>query len=146
MAKEIEHKYLVVNDDYKKQSTESYEIIQAYLDRSTMHTIRIRKKGNKCFLTIKGETNVDSRLEFEYQIPEADFTSLLNLCDGTVIAKTRYIVPFEGHIWEVDEFHGSLSPLVIAEIELPYSNHNYGLPSFVGADVTGDARYYNSNL
>jgi adenylate cyclase len=146
MAKEIEHKYLVVNNEYKTLSTESYEIIQAYLDRSAMHTIRIRKKGAKCFLTIKGKTEGDSRAEFEYQIPEADFTSMLNLCEGTVIAKTRYIVPFEGHIWEVDEFHGELHPLVIAEIELTHSNHDYALPPFVGDEVTGDARYYNSNL
>ncbi len=146
MPQEIEHKYLVVNDQYKTLATKYYDIVQGYIDKNPQHTIRIRRKGDKCYLTIKGITRNDTRPEFEYEIPEKDFESMLPMCEGLIIQKRRYIVPYSGFTWEVDVFGGALSPLIIAEIELPYSHYDYKLPPFVGKEVTDDPRYYNSNL
>lgn len=146
MAIEIEHKYLVISEDYKKIAISKKEIIQGYLSRSKERIIRIRIVDDIAFLTIKGQTIIDTRLEFEYSLPIDDAKKLINLCDGKIIHKTRYIVPYKDCIWEVDEFHGDLAPLVIAEIELKSSSQSYELPLFLGDNVTGDNRYYNSNL
>lgn len=146
MAIEREHKYLVRSTQYRSMATCKYEIIQGYIDRTPSHTVRIRRKGHNCYLTIKGITLGDRRVEYEYEIPESDFNGLLNLANGIVIQKTRYIVPYEGYDWEVDEFHNTASPLTIAEIELPEECDDYPRPPFVGQEVTGDPKYYNSNL
>lgn len=146
MATEIEHKYLVTDVSYKRMATASYEIVQGYIDRSIEHTVRVRRKGSRCFIAIKGKNSGDTRLEFEYEIPESDFNGLLGLCQGRILQKRRWEVPFGGHIWEVDEYKGELSGLTVAEIELPSSSTPYALPPFTGRNVTGDDTYYNSNL
>lgn len=147
MAKEIEHKYLVTNDSYKPLATESRRIVQGYISREVNGTVRVRITGNEARLTIKGRTIGDTRSEYEYEIPVADAEEMLRtLCQQPIISKTRHIVPFEGNIWEVDEFHGGHEGLTLAEIELPASTHTYTLPPFVGRNVTHDPRYYNSNL
>lgn len=146
MSLEIEHKYLVKDDSYREAALASYIIKQAYLCREPERTVRVRIKGNKGFLTVKGKNSGDTRLEFEYEIPFADALSMIGLCSGRVIEKIRYIVDFQGFRWEVDEFKGELDGLTLAEIELESSNHNYPLPPFVGKDVTGNPEYYNSNL
>lgn len=146
MAVEIEHKYLVKNDLYRNMSESHSEISQGYLSRDKNRTIRVRIKNDKAFITIKGITEDDRRQEFEYQVPVNDARQLLDLCLPHVISKTRYFVPYEGYLWEVDEFHGDIQGLVIAEIELTTSHHDYALPPFVSQEVTQDPRYYNSNL
>ncbi len=146
MAFEIEHKYLVINDDYKALSYDSHHIIQGYLSREPERTVRVRIKDDDAFLTVKGKTFGSSRLEFEYQIPKEDGIKMLELCTQPILEKKRYIVPFNGHIWEVDEFMGDKKGLVIAEIELKSEDETYTIPGFVGENVTGDTKYYNSSL
>lgn len=146
MATEIEHKFLVANDSYRAMATGSVEIEQGYLSREPERTVRVRVKDGYGYITVKGQNRGDTRREFEYEIPVADARAMLGMCLPPVISKRRWIVPYEGHTWEVDEFRGSLSPLVVAEIELPYSDTPYTLPPFVGKNVTGNPRYYNSNL
>ena len=146
MGVEIEHKYLVSNDSYKSMATEAIEIVQGYLNRDPMRTVRVRIFGPDAYITIKSKNEGDTRLEFEYQIPVNEAREILKLAEGTPIRKIRYIVPYEGNIWEVDEFLERKDNLVIAEIEIPTSDHKYKLPPFVGKNVTGDKRYYNSNL
>lgn len=146
MGLEIEHKYKVLNDSYKKLSTRSYSIAQGYLCREKERTVRVRVRDDKGFLTIKGVTTLDTRTEFEYEIPVQEAKELLCMCEPIVIEKTRYIVLFEGNVWEVDEFHGVHEGLKIAEIEIPSSDYKYEVPDFIGENVTDDVRYYNSML
>lgn len=146
MATEIEHKYLVVNDSFKTLATASVEITQGYIDRTPEHVVRVRRKACQGFITIKGLTHGDTRAEYEYEVPSADVDGLLALCQGRILHKRRWIVPYEGHIWEVDEYGGDLKGLIVAEIELPSSDVQYSLPPFVGKDVTCDPAYFNSNL
>ena len=109
--------------------------------------MRVRTIDNRGFVTIKGKNKGALRQEFEYEIPVADAKDMLEtLCLKPVIEKCRYIVVYEGEKWEVDEFKGALSGLVLAEIELPDVNHKYSIPKFIGKNVTGDPRYYNSVL
>ena len=146
MAKKIEHKYMVRDDSYKSMATGSEEIIQGYIDRTPEHVVRVRCRGERCYLTIKGRNNGDTRLEFEYEIPATDFDGLLSLCVGRILHKRRWLVPFGGFLWEVDEYGGDLSGLTMAEIEIPASDATYPLPPFIGRNVTDDPNYYNSNL
>lgn len=146
MAFEIEHKYLVLNDSFRLMTIHKHHIVQGYLSREPKRTVRIRRFDNLAFITIKGKNSGDTRIEFEYEIPIEDFIQLINLSDGRIIEKTRHIVEYEGYKWEIDEFHGELAGLIIAEIELPESTHNYPLPPFIGKEVTSDPTYYNSNL
>lgn len=146
MGVEIEHKYLVKGDSYKGASTESHHIMQGYLSRTPERTVRIRVRDNEGYLTVKGINHGDKRAEYEYPIPYADAIEMLQLCEGQIIDKTRYIVPFGGFIWEVDEFHGAHEGLVIAEIEIPSSDTHYDRPDFISDNVTGDPQYYNSAL
>lgn len=146
MAIEIEHKYLVISDQYKLMSELKSEISQGYLSRTPSRTVRVRIKDDKGFLTVKGITEHDSRMEFEYQIPKTDAEEMMAFCECVPLQKTRYIVNYCGNRWEVDEFHGKLEGLVLAEIELKHSGEHYELPPFVGKNVTGDPKYYNSAL
>ncbi|MGN1246650.1 MAG: CYTH domain-containing protein [Muribaculaceae bacterium] len=147
MGKEIEHKYLVSGDGYKAMAVESRCIKQGYISRQVNGTVRVRTIGDSARLTIKGRTVGDARSEYEYAIPVSDAEEMLaTLCAQPIISKTRYIVPFGGNVWEVDEFHGALEGLTVAEIEIPASDYSYELPEFVGRNVTADARYYNANL
>ncbi len=146
MSKEIEHKYLVTDDSYLSMATGSANIMQGYLNTDPMRTVRVRTIDDKAFITIKGITEGDTRQEFEYPVPFDDAQELLLLSATPVIRKRRYYVPFKNKIWEVDKFEGDLYPLAIAEIELTDSNEKYELPPFVGQNITGDPRYYNSVL
>lgn len=146
MAYEIEHKYLVINDDFRKMATGKLEIRQGYLNRNPDRTVRVRTLGNNGYLTVKSRNHGAKRLEFEYQIPFNDAQEILNLAEPGIVEKTRWIVPFDGLVWEVDEFHGSQSGVVVAEVEIPEDGVAYEKPPFVGQDITGDPSYYNSNL
>lgn len=145
MGKEIEHKYIVNSDDYKELASASYLIIQGYLSRDKERTVRIRVKDRTGFITVKGKTEGDSRLEYEYEIPLEDAMQMLKICVGEPIEKRRWIVMFDGNKWEVDEFINRDID-TIAEIELSKSNYDYQLPPFVGEEVTGNPKYYNSNI
>lgn len=121
-------------------------IRQGYLTRRPESTVRIRVADGRAWLTVKGKNIGDTRLEFEYEVPYTDGEHMLTLCEGDILDKTRYIVEYHGYIWEVDEFHAARQGLVIAEVELKASTDTPDIPPFVGPEVTGDPRYYNSNL
>ncbi len=143
MAKEIERKYLVTGTEYRAEASARYRIIQAYLSRRPESTVRVRIKDDTAFLTVKGKNHGAVRDEWEYQIPLADAEAMISRCaEGMVIEKTRYRV---GR-WEIDEFHGSLEGLTVAEIELTDAGERFDIPSYIGREVTGDPRYYNSML
>ena len=110
--------------------------------------VRVRETEAKAFLTIKGQSNAsgDTRFEWEKEIPENEATQLLDLCLGQIIRKTRYVVPHQSHLFEVDIFSGKLQGLVIAEVELFSADEQLDLPTWIGKEVTGDLRYYNSDL
>ncbi|MDE6231122.1 MAG: CYTH domain-containing protein [Muribaculaceae bacterium] len=146
MGKETEHKYLVKDNAYLTMASRSHKICQAYLSKDPERTVRIRICDNAAFITIKGSGEGDTRPEFEYQIPLGDARELMRLALPGEIEKTRYIVPFQGYEWEIDEFHGRHEGLVIAEIELNQSTHDYPLPPFIGREVTGNPTYFNSNM
>lgn len=146
MAVEIEHKYLVKNDNYKSMSTSHTHILQGYLSREPERTVRVRVRGGKGYLTVKTKNVGASRKEYEYEIPVEDAYQMLDICLPPVLDKIRYLVPYSGHVWEVDEFHGAKEGLVTAEIELKSEDETYVLPPFIGENVTGKPQYYNSNL
>lgn len=147
MAKEIERKFLVKNSTFRELSVKSYGIMQGYLNRDPDATVRVRVRGTEAFLTVKGRNQGAVRDEWEYPVPVADAEAMLRrCCGGSLIEKTRHIVPFGGFEWEVDEFHGRHQGLVVAEIELPSSDAVFPLPPFAGEEVTGNPLYYNSNL
>lgn len=147
MAKEIEKKFLVQGEEYKNQSFKMTEITQGYLCSNPESTVRVRIKGDNAFLTVKGLTIGNVRDEWEYSIPLTDAWEMIDrLCD-CVLRKNRYEVNHGGLIWEIDEFKGRLSGLVLVEVELPSSDYVIqSYPTFVGKDVTNDCRYYNSCL
>jgi len=147
VATEIEHKYLVNADIWKKiKPDKSIEIKQAYLNTDPTKTIRIRTAGQKGFITIKGKTVNASRPEYEYEIPYADAVDLINNFCTETIDKIRHYVSFNGKVWEVDEFKGLNRGLVVAEIELKTETEEYAKPDWVGLDVSKDVRYANSSL
>ncbi len=145
MALEIERKYLVANDSYLKLATRSIAIWQGYLSTDPDATVRLRIADDKAFITIKSRNVGAVRGEWEYRIPMADALAMKPLCKAT-LEKVRYIVPCGRHTWEVDAFAGRHRGLTLAEIELKSENEPFDLPPFVGAEVTGDTKYYNSNL
>lgn len=146
MAKEIERTFLVVNDSYKKLATKVINIRQGYLNRDPERTVRVRIADTNGFLTIKSKNHGSVRHEFEYEIPLSDAEQLMAMCEGRVLNKTRYIVPFEGLIWEVDVYHDDLKGLVVTEVELSHQDHPVILAPFAGEEVTGNPKYYNSQL
>ena len=146
---EIERKFLVSNlDECLQHHTNSKSIVQGYLSFDPARTVRVRKTDTGAFLTIKGKSNAtgDTRLEWEKEIPENEATLLLDLCLGETIRKTRYLVPHQSHLFEVDVFSGKLQGLVIAEVELSADDEQLDLPIWIGEEVTGDPRFYNSDL
>ena len=147
MAKEIERKFLV-SGEFRQDSPESYRIMQGYICSDPDRTVRVRVRGDKGFLTIKGRGSEDglSRYEWEKEIPVSEAFELMVLCGSGVIDKTRYLVPFGKHTYEVDVFHGANEGLVLAEIELSDEQEAFEKPSWLGEEVTGDVRYYNSML
>lgn len=145
MGKEIERKFLLVGDDWKTVDGTHYR--QGYLNSAKERTVRVRTIDDKGFLTIKGLTVGATRLEYEYEIPHAEATEMLDaLCEKPIIDKNRYKVEFAGLTWEVDEFFGENQGLVVAEVELESEDQAFERPSWVGEEVTGDPRYFNSNL
>lgn len=146
MAIEIEHKYLVINDSYKEMAFEKLHIFQGYLNRSPERTVRIRIVNDKGFLTVKGKNKGEFRHEFEYEIPIEDARQILKMAEPGIVEKIRYLVKYRGLLWEVDEFHGDLNGVKVAEVELPDLNWKYQKPNFIGQDITGNPKYYNSNL
>lgn len=145
MATEIERKFLLASDAWRAGATGT-EYRQGYLSRDPARTVRVRIAGEQGWLTIKGRNEGISRAEFEYAIPLTDAQQLLVLCEGPLIEKRRYRVEYAGFVWEIDEFFGQNSGLVVAEIELPSADAAFELPPWLGAEVSGDARYYNSSL
>lgn len=147
MSKEIERKFKIINDSYIAMARKCHNIRQAYLNRDPRSTVRVRIKDDHAFLTIKGLTCGCERDEWEYAIPMVDANEMINKCaGGIVIDKQRFIVEYDGFTWEIDVFHGCHEGLAIAEIELPSPETELKLPPFVGEEVTGDPRYYNSSL
>lgn len=146
MAKEIERKFLVVGAEWRHGIT-GVAYRQGYLSTVKERTVRVRTVGDKGFLTIKGVTVGVSRSEYEYGIPTDDANALLNdLCERPLIEKTRYKIPYGGLTWEIDEFFGENQGLVVAEVELKDEQQAIDRPSWVGQEVSGDPRYFNSNL
>ncbi len=147
MAQEIERKFLV-KGDFKSEAFKATRITQGYLCSVPERTVRVRVKGDKGFITIKGIGNESgaSRFEWEKEIPVAEVQDLLKLCEPGIIDKTRYLVKAGEFTFEVDEFYGENEGLTVAEVELPDENALFERPEWLGEEVTGDKRYYNSML
>jgi len=147
MAIEIERKFLVTGD-YKSQAVSHSRIVQGYICSERGRTVRVRLRGDCGYLTIKGPSLNGglSRYEFEKQITQDEALSLLRICEPGIVDKVRWLVPVGKHIFEVDEFLGDNAGLVVAEVELSSEDEDYERPDFIGKEVTGDRRYYNSNL
>ena len=147
MGLEIERKFLI-KGDFKQYAHKQEVIVQGYLSSVPERTVRIRIKGEKAYLTIKGVGNASglSRYEWEKEIPVHEAQELLNLCEPGIIDKTRYYIKNDKHIFEVDEFHGENEGLTMAEIELTDEADIFEKPDWLGDEVTGDERYYNSYL
>lgn len=150
MAKyEIERKYLLADGcgtEYEKLAIAHYNISQGYLSRRKESTVRVRIAGGKAFLTVKGVTEGAVREEYEYEVPLDDARRMMQMCEGGYVEKVRWIVPWKGFTYEVDIFGGRNAGLKLCEVELPTADTEPELPPFVGPEVTGDPRYYNSNL
>lgn len=144
MAAEIERKFLV-KEGWQPQH-EGMRIAQGYLSSVPERTVRVRIKGNQGYLTVKGRNEGIQRLEFEYEIPREDAEALLRLCERPLIEKTRYLEQVGGFTWEIDVFAGDNAGLCVAEIELPAVDTPFEIPTWVGQEVSGEARYYNSSL
>lgn len=146
MAKEIERKFLVKNEDFKKLAKGTM-YRQGYLNSAKERTVRIRTVGDKAFLTIKGITVGATRVEYEYEIAFDECDAMLDdLAEKPIIEKKRYKVPMGEFVWEIDEFFGENKGLTVAEIELKSEDQKFDKPAWVGEEVTGDPRYFNSNL
>jgi CYTH domain-containing protein len=145
---EIERKYLVNSKDYRSLAFSKSHIVQGFLNSHPDRVVRIRIADDKAFLTVKGRSNSagTTRFEWEKEIPTPEAKLLLELCEKEILEKIRYFVRTGTHIIEVDEFLGSNQGLVIAEIEIEKEEDNIEVPSWVGLEVTGDIKYYNSQL
>ena len=146
MAQEIERKFLVTGGSWRKLA-KGTPYRQGYLSTVKERTVRIRIAGDRGYLTVKGVSLGATRTEFEYEIPVADADTMLNeLCVRPLIEKTRCKIPFEGLIWEVDEFVGENEGLIVAEVELTSEDQVIRLPDWIGQEVTDDPKYFNANL
>lgn len=148
MALEIERKFLVVDDSYKQMAYSFSRIAQGYICSARGRTVRVRIRDGKGYLTIKGpaEEGGLSRYEWEKEISLVEAEELMKLCEPGMIDKTRYLVQSGNHTFEVDEFYGDNEGLVVAEVELKCENEPFEKLSFIGKEVTGDVKYYNSYL
>ncbi|MDR2084926.1 MAG: CYTH domain-containing protein [Bacteroidales bacterium] len=144
---EIERKFLVTGD-FKPYVTKATRITQGYLSSVPERTVRVRIKGDKGYITVKGMGNDSgaSRFEWEKEIPVSDVEELLKICEPGVIDKTRYLVPVDGHTFEVDEFYKDNEGLTVAELELKSEDEQFSKPDWLGEEVTGDVKYFNSML
>ena len=147
MAQEIERKFFV-KGEFKKFAAKQTRITQGYLSSVPERTVRVRVKGDKGFITVKGVGNASgaSRYEWEKEIPVAEVMELLKICEPGVIDKTRYNIPAGNFTFEVDEFYGENQGLIVAEIELKSESDVFEKPEWLGEEVTGDKKYYNSML
>ena len=147
MSTEIERKFLVCGE-FMDKGTESTEIVQGYLSSSPGNTVRVRVRNGKGYITVKGKAGVSGieRYEWEMEIPVSDARELLKVCEPFPVEKTRYLVPYGGHIFEVDVFHGENSGLVMAEIELDSADEAFEKPPWLGEEVSFDPRYFNAAL
>jgi len=145
MGMEIERKFLLSNDDWRPLGIPVH-YAQGYLVADGERTVRVRVAGTSAFLTIKGKSQGFSRSEFEYEIPVDEALEMLKLCAIPVIEKYRTKILFEDRIWEIDEFEGENKGLIMAEIELKSEDELFAVPPWIGQEVTGDIRYFNSNL
>lgn len=146
MGVEIERKFLVKGTSFL-EGVSGKKIQQGYLSNSAQKSVRVRRKGDKAYLTIKGGAQGLTRAEYEYAIPVEDAEAMLSgMCEGSIISKTRYEISHEGKIWEVDVFEGDNIGLVVAEIELTREDEGFARPDWVGAEVSDDARYLNASL
>ena len=148
MALEIERKFLVKDDSYKAMAYSASRIAQGYICSSRGRTVRVRIRDEKGYLTIKGPADSEGlgRYEWEKEIPMQEAQELMRLCEPGMIDKTRYLVKSGKHVFEVDEFYGENEGLTVAEVELESADESYEKPDFIGEEVTGDVRYYNSFL
>jgi CYTH domain-containing protein len=146
MGKEIERKFLVTDDSFRSLAEGIY-CRQGYLSSNKERIVRVRTTGNSGFLTIKGITIGAARSEYEYEIPVEDAEAMLDaLCEKPLIEKNRFKIPYEGLIWEVDEFLGENQGLILAEVELESENQHIHKPQWIGKEVTENSKYFNSNL
>lgn len=146
MGKEIERKFLIKGDDWRALA-QGTMYRQGYLNSAKERTVRVRTVGDRAFLTIKGITVGATRAEYEYEIPFGDCNALLdNLAEKPLIEKKRYKIKQGEFVWEIDEFFGDNQGLIVAEIELVSEDQTFDKPQWVGDEVTGDPRYFNSNL
>lgn len=146
MSLEIERKFLV-HDTGMLRGLQGERLVQAYIATTERATVRVRIAGDRAWLTLKGATTGISRRELEYPIPVADAElCLAELCGEGVVSKTRYRIPQGGHVWEVDVFDGANAGLVVAEIELASEHEEFARPAWLGGEVSGDPRYFNSHL
>ena len=142
---EIERKFLV-KGSFKEQASSSSHIVQGYISSMRGRTVRVRIRDEKGYLTIKGPSDRGGlvRYEFEKEISLQDAHDLLKICEPGIIDKTRYLIPYGGHVFEVDEFYGDNEGLILAEVELESPDEPFERPAFLGREVTGDRRFYNS--
>ena len=145
MPLEIERKFLVISEDYQQNSKSVY-IKQAYLSADENMAIRVRIENIQATINIKSKKSERVNHEFEYIIPMDEAISLIKMSPYPLIEKTRHVVKYEGKTWEVDKFHGDNDGLTVAEIELDNENEEFGMPPWLGEEVTADFRYLNSNL
>lgn len=146
MGFEIERKFLVKLEELKSLPSGAY-IKQGFLVNCDHVCVRVRIKKEKAFITIKGDINKITRVEYEYQIPINDAKYIINnLCSGLIIEKIRYSILYKGHTWEVDIFEGDNMGLILAEIELRYEEENFDRPAWLAEEVTSDSKYYNKSL
>jgi len=145
---EIERKFAVKSTNFLANAKESYKITQGYLNTDKNRTVRVRIKGSRGFITVKGISSADglSRFEWEKEIDIKDAEALLLLCEDFVIDKTRYLIPFDNVVFEVDVFEGANKGLVIAEVELETTDQQFEKPDWLGEELTGDERFYNAYL
>jgi len=145
---EIERKFLVTSHAFKNQAYSKTHIVQGFLNTDKARTVRVRLKGDKGVLTVKGPSTSDglSRFEWEKDIDKTDAEALLKLCEKGVIDKMRYEIKVAQHIFEVDEFFGDNEGLIIAEVELSSKDEHFEKPDWLGEEVTGDIKYYNSQI
>jgi CYTH domain-containing protein len=146
MAKEIERKFLVASDSYKKEAKQVIVIRQGYISVDNEKSVRVRRFGQQAFLAVKSSRNGLERLEYEYAIPVGDADEMLDKLCGNTIEKNRYHVPYGQHLWEVDEFFGDNEGLVIAEIELQSADEPFEKPVWLEDEVTFERAYYNAML
>jgi len=146
MGKEIERKYLIKKDDWRELAKGTV-YRQGYLSTVKERTVRVRTIDDNGYLTIKGITVGATRAEYEYEIPAEDANYMLDeLCEKPIIEKKRYVLDHEDLTWEIDEFDGENRGLIVAEVELTAEDQKIALPDWIGEEVTGDPRYFNSNL